>query len=165
MGAISPAYRFRGVPPEYVSEAIREPLLIANPDPRGVAAFSTSGHTYEAVVDEDLSGAVVLAELFSGMIEIKNISLLAEVQGCGVGKKFLDYLIQEARSREHTVVAVSTGNSSLGPLALYQKAGFHISGITPDYFTNHYADAIEEHGIRCRDRIHLQLDLRKKNGA
>jgi len=144
-----------------LSDALRDLLLLADPNPDAVASYSTSGHCFAAFVDGRLTGAAVLADSVPGTLEIKNIAVAPECQGRGFGKCLLEFLIQEARAREYTCMIVSTGNSSLGPLALYQKAGFRLVGITPDFFTEHYPEPIEEHGIRCRDRIQLHLDLRE----
>jgi ribosomal protein S18 acetylase RimI-like enzyme len=148
-----------------ISDTLRDLLLLADPDPQAVASYLSSGDCYVAFIDGRLSGVAVLAESAPDTLEIKNIAVAPESQGRGTGKHILGFLIQEARSREYTNMEVTTGNSSLGPLALYQKAGFRIVGITPNYFTEHYTERIEEHGIHCRDRIHLRLDLRERNGA
>jgi len=158
--ANAPTIAFRAAQTTDISKALRDLLLLADPDPDAVATYARSGHCYAAFVDGRLSGAAVLADSAPGTMEIKNIAVAIDVQGRGYGKLLLDFLIRETRAREYTCMSVATGNSSLGPMALYQKAGFRIVGVTPDYFTEHYAEPIEEHGIQCRDRIHLHLDLR-----
>lgn len=144
-----------------ISNGLCDLLLLADPDPQTVTSYVSSGHCYAVVVDGRLSGAAVLSETAPDTLEIKSIAVAPELQGRGIGKLVLAFLIQEARTREYARLTVFTGNSSLGPLALYQKAGFRMVGITPDYFIEHYAERIEEHGIHCRDRIQLHLDLRK----
>ena len=156
---------FRAAQATDLSDDLRDLLLLADPDSDAVAAYAKAGRCYAAFVDGCLSGAAVLTESGPDTMEIKNIAVATESQGHGIGKLFLEFLIQEARFHEYKYMNVATGNSSFGPLALYQKAGFRITGITPDFFTKHYAERIEEHGIHCRDRIHLHLDLREKNGA
>lgn len=156
----SPSFALRAAQTTEVSEALRDLLLLADPDPVAVVSYATAGPCFAAFVDERLVGAAVLAESAPHTMEIKNIAVAIDSQGRGIGRFLLEFIIREARSREYTYMEVSTGNSSLGPLALYQKLGFRISGVTPDYFTEHYAERIEEHGIHCRDRIHLHLDLR-----
>lgn len=159
--AITPTFAFRAVQTTVLSEDVRELLLLADPDSHEVALYAASGYCYAAFVDGRLTGAAVLAESAPDTLEIKNIAVAVDAQGHGIGKLFLEFLIQEARFREYNYMSVATGNSSLGPLALYQKAGFRIIGVTPDYFVDLYAERIEEHGIHCRDRIHLHLNLRE----
>ncbi|RIO99278.1 GNAT family N-acetyltransferase, partial [Staphylococcus gallinarum] len=53
----------------------------------------------------------------------------------------------------------ATGNSSIGQLAFYQKAGFRIVAVEMNYFVNNYEDPIYENGILCRDLIRLVKKL------
>ena len=52
----------------------------------------------------------------------------------------------------------TTGNSSLGELAFYQKSGFRITGVKRDFFAD-YDPPIFENGIRCLDMVILTLPL------
>lgn len=63
--------------------------------------------------------------------------------------------IADARTKGIREIHVATGNSSLEALALYQKTGFRLARIEPDYFPAHYPEPIYEHGIWCRDRVWL----------
>ena len=54
-------------------------------------------------------------------------------------------------------MTVGTGNSSLRQLSFYQKAGFRISGIIPDYFIGD-DPPVFENGIRCIDMIRLRYE-------
>lgn len=53
-------------------------------------------------------------------------------------------------------VEIGTGNSSIDQLAFYQKCGFRIAAIDPDFFIRHYPEPIFENGIQCRDMIRLE---------
>ena len=57
------------------------------------------------------------------------------------------------------MVEVGTGNSSLDALAFYQRAGFRIVGVIPDFFVDNYPEPIVENGIRCIDMVRLRLTL------
>ena len=63
------------------------------------------------------------------------------------------------RNQSYQQLLVSTGDSSIGQLALYQKCGFRIESIERDYFIRHYPEVIIENGIQCRDRICLTQNL------
>ena len=41
----------------------------------------------------------------------------------------------------------------------YQKAGFRITGVIPNFFKDNYDEEIIENGIPCRDMIRLTLEL------
>jgi ribosomal protein S18 acetylase RimI-like enzyme len=80
-------------------------------------------------------------------------------QGQGHGKRMLEAVLKELRGKGGQQVVVRTGNSSIGNLAFYQKLGFRMVEIEPDYFIREYAEPIFEDGIQCRDRIHLLRPL------
>jgi ribosomal protein S18 acetylase RimI-like enzyme len=54
-----------------------------------------------------------------------------------------------------------TGNSGIGQIAFYQKAGFRLLRIERDRFTPErgYPTPIHENGIRLRDALWFDLDL------
>lgn len=139
--------------------AYRELLLLADPDEERVAQYTASGTCFQATLGPTRVGAAVWHPRSTSTVELLNLSLRTAWQGKGHGKQFLHALLVEARDRGFHTMTVGTGNSSLGPLALYQKAGFRITGVVKDYFLQHYPEPIEEHGIPCRDMIRLQADL------
>ena len=64
-----------------------------------------------------------------------------------------------AKEQHYKQLDVRTGNSSISQLAFYQKAGFRIIEIIPDYFTIHYEEPIIEDGIPCLDQLKLSIIL------
>ncbi|WP_276511400.1 GNAT family N-acetyltransferase [Pseudomonas nitroreducens] len=76
-----------------------------------------------------------------------------------MGRRLLLAAIEQARDAGLQRLTIATGNSSLAQLGLYQRVGFRIVGIDPDYFVRHYPEPIFESGIQCRDQIRLALDL------
>ncbi|MNO06893.1 putative N-acetyltransferase YvbK [compost metagenome] len=67
--------------------------------------------------------------------------------------------IEMARAENVKTIEIGTGNSGMLQLALYQKCGFRIVGVDPDFFVRHYEEPIFENGIPCRDMIRMRLDL------
>ena len=139
--------------------AYRELLLLADPDEERVAHYTTSGTCFQANLEHTRIGGAVWHPGSTRTVELLNLTVHPTWQGRGYGKQFLNALLTEARARGFHGMTVGTGNSSLGPLALYQKAGFRIEGVVKDYFLRHYPDPIVEHGIRCCDMIRLHFDL------
>ena len=80
-------------------------------------------------------------------------------QGRGVGRSLLTHAIGVAREEGPGQLRICTGNSSIGPLALYQKVGFRIVGVDRDYFSKYHTEPIFANGIQCRDRIVLAYEL------
>ncbi len=144
---------------DIVDEAYIALLLLADPDRERVTHYAASGNCFQATTAASRVGAAVWHPQSTTQVELLNISVPTALQGKGYGKQLLRALLAEARDRGFHTMTVGTGNSSLGALALYQKAGFRIEGVVKDYFVRHYPDPIEEHGIPCRDMIRLQYDL------
>ena len=64
-----------------------------------------------------------------------------------------------AREKSCRRLIVKTGNSSLGPLALYQRCGFRLTSVKQNHFLENYAEPLYENGIRCVDQILLEYSL------
>src|SRR5436190_275761 len=58
--------------------------------------------------------------------EIIELAIAPERQGAGLGKQFVEWLIDEARRRSKTEIFVGTANSSIGNIVFYQKCGFRM---------------------------------------
>ncbi len=144
---------------------VRELLRLADPDDATIDGYIGRGTCHGLFCEAQLIGVAVLLPQGPDVVELANMAIHPDRQGQGLGKVLLRHLIAEARKVGFTCLTVSTGNSSLGPLAFYQKAGFRITGVTPDYFTRHYPEPIEENGIPCLDQIHLNLKLNAHTGV
>lgn len=141
-----------GEPPPYAL------LLEADPWPESVEIYLPHS---EVVVTEHRGQIVgVCATQRTGDIaEIRNIAVSAECRGLGLGRRLLDDACIRARSAGIRTLRIATGNSSIGQLSLYQKAGFDIVDIRYNHFTEHYPEPIVENGIVCRHQIILEKDL------
>ena len=141
-------------------EAYLPLLLLADPSEEAIRRYLFEGELYSWLTEEDETvGVLHLMEADPGQIEIKNMAVRERYQGQGQGKKLLNEVLKKLRERGVSEVLVRTGNSSIRNLAFYQKLGFRMNKIEPDYFLNEYQTPIVENGIRCRDRVHLTLPL------
>jgi ribosomal protein S18 acetylase RimI-like enzyme len=134
-------------------------LLLADPSKALVEAYLEDGKLYVAEWDDVVLGVFILMPLDDPKWELKNIAVAEEWQGKGVGKALIKAAINTARDLGAEVLEVGTGNSSLGPLAFYQKAGFRMQRIAKNYFTLNYDEPIFENGIQCRDMLILSQEL------
>ncbi|MBP6562837.1 MAG: GNAT family N-acetyltransferase, partial [Neisseriaceae bacterium] len=91
---------------------------------------------------EPILGAAIMQQVALNTQEIMAIAICPSAQGQGLGKRLLAYLIDTAYAQGATTVFVGTANSSLNQLGFYQKAGFRLSHIVPNYFIDHYPDPI-----------------------
>lgn len=137
-------------------------LLLADPSIDAVKAYLQNGLLFVAFQEAVLCGLFVIEELTEGKWELKNIAVLPTYQRLGIGKQLIQKAEVEVRQRGAIHLDVCTGNSSLGQLAFYQKQGFRMIAIEPDFFTQNYPDPIYENGIQCRDKIRLQKQLEKR---
>lgn len=136
-------------------------LLEADPDAGKIAAYLESGALYVAEAAGHAVGLVVLVPLAArgaDVWEIKNIVLAPAARGRGHGKALLAAACDVLVGQGAKAVEIGTGNSSLDQLALYQKAGFRIVDVWPDFFAD-YPEPIVENGIECRDMVRLRLAL------
>lgn len=104
-------------------------------------------------------GVLVLHQIDSTSIEVKNIAVDASEQGKGFGKELLRYSELVSRELGFEKLVIGTGNSSLGQLALYQKAGFEMCEIRKDFFVMNYTEPLFENGIPCKHMVMLEKNL------
>ena len=92
-------------------------------------------------------------------LELKNIAVISERQGEGIAKQLINAVKAHAGQTGATSLMVGTGNSSLSQLALYQKCGFRLSHVIPDFFSD-YPEPIFENGIPCIDMVVLKINFK-----
>lgn len=90
--------------------------------------------------------------------EILEFGIVGEHQRQGLGRQFLEWLKDEARKRGKGKLYVGTGNTSFGNFAFYQKCGFRMDHVRPDYLF-YYRKPRYEDGIRVRDLLVFSYDL------
>nr|WP_251030195.1 GNAT family N-acetyltransferase [Bacillus sp. ISL-35] len=135
-------------------------LLLADPSRDMVSQYLDESLCYVAKSDaSDTLGVIVLLPIGGHSIEIKNLAVAEPAQGKGIGKSLIAHGTQMARKMRYKSIEIGTGNSSINQLALYQKAGFRITGIIHDFFLRNYPEPIYENGIQCRDMIKLTMCL------
>jgi GNAT superfamily N-acetyltransferase len=119
------------------------------------------GHLSDAVYrmdhDGELVGAVTMR--WSGPeCEIVELAVAANRHGQGLGRRLVGWVVDEARRRAKAAVVVGTGNASIGNIVFYQRCGFRMDHVRPDYFW-YYGEPVVEHGIVARDMLVFRLDL------
>lgn len=120
-----------------------------------MASYLSRGRSLIAEMEGETIGEVTWLPTRPQTVEIVNLAVRPAHQGHGLGRRLIEAVAHEARREGILTVEIGTGNSSIDQLALYQKCGFRIVGVEPDYFVRHYPDPIVENGIRCRDMVRL----------
>lgn len=134
-------------------------LYLADPSIDTINEYIDRGDCYVAYKDNILVGTYILIKTRPSTLELINIAVDEEYQGCGIGKKLLYSSIDRAKKSNAKILEVGTGNSSISQIAFYQKCGFRIVGIDKDFFLKHYEQKIVENGIECIDMIRLSMNL------
>jgi GNAT superfamily N-acetyltransferase len=112
---------------------------------------------YGMEMDGNWVGAATL-RWKSDPAEILEFAIAEDHQHHGLGRQFLEWLEEEARKRGKTKLYVGTGNTSFGNFVFYQKCGFRMDHVRPDYLF-YYRKPRYEQGIRVRDLLVFSFDL------
>lgn len=134
-------------------------LLLADPSIEVIQGYLDQGDCYVVEADNLIIATYVLLPLDQQRIELKNLAVDPREQGQGIGQLLLSHAIESARRQGFKQIEVGTGNSSIGPLALYRKMGFVQTSIDKNFFIRHYPAPIFENGVQCRDLIRLSLPI------
>lgn len=132
-------------------------LLTADPDKSEVLSYLRHSIILVCSDDQLCIGIAVLSTL-KNTFELKNIAVADHHQGKGIAKQIIADVKRIAKELGAKRIEVGTGNSSLSQLALYQKCGFRMDHIEPDFFKP-YPEPIYENGIRCLDKVWLSAEL------
>ena len=134
-------------------------LLEADPSRELIDEYLAVSEVYVALLSSRIVGTYVLYPGSPDMAEIKNISVKDEYQGRGIGTLMLRDATMRAKEKGFKTLMIGTGNTSFGPLYLYQREGFDISAIKRNFFIENYPEDIYENGIRVRHLLVLRKDL------
>ena len=134
-------------------------LLLADPARDLVLKYLKESVVFVAQLGGRVVGEYVLTPAEADQWELMNIAVSPDLQGKGIGQRLVESAIHEARTRGARQLLVGTRNSSFLQLAFYQRCGFRIVGVVPDFFVEHYEEEIIENGIRCVDMVRLALTL------
>lgn len=145
---------------EKETEIPYELLLLADPSLELIKKYLKEGRLYQVELKNEIVGVLLLWEISSSVLEIKNIAVAQTHQGKGLGKQLLRFAEEKALQEEYSILRIATGNSSIAQLALYQKMGFEIVDMQRDFFLENYPEAIWENEIQCKHLLILEKGLR-----
>ncbi len=143
----------------YPEELPWELLLEADPSRSRIESYLDDELTRVAKLDDAVIGVYALKRHDATAFELMNIAVAQSHRGTGLGRRLLGHAIGLAESKGARVIDVGTGNSSFDALRFYQRAGFRIVGVLPNYFIDNYDAPIFENAIQCIDLIRLRLTL------
>lgn len=135
-------------------------LLQADPSVEHIKKYLPESYCFTATKLGKVVAALVLLPGNKSILEIKNIAVGPEWQRKGIGTQLLKFTEDFATENGYRQLIIGTGNSSIGQLELYQKAGFVIFETRHDYFIKNYPEPIIENGMQCKHMILLKKDIK-----
>jgi len=138
-------------------------LLLADETIEQINKYIDDSVFFAAVDESILIGAAAVRENDAETAEIVNIAVAEGRQNQKIGRGLIGRVISYCKEQGFSRILIKTGNGGLGQIALYQKSGFRMKSIVPDYFTENYDEPIYENGIECRDQLILEYRIYPEN--
>ncbi len=133
-------------------------LLMADEQESMIERYLSCGEMFAAWDRGEVCAVCIVTDRGDGTAEIKNIAVVPERRGEGLGRTMVEFLERRYRGRYDTLV-VGTGDSP-ATMPFYRKCGFEYSHRIPDFFTDNYDHPIVECGTVLRDMVYLKKHLR-----
>lgn len=133
-------------------------LLEADPSTSLIERYRDTPHAWCIRDQQHIVAAAILQRKNAQDWELMNMAVLPSHQGQGLGHTLLSAVIDYVRQQGGQTLFVGTGTIGY-PLFFYQRAGFRIVAIEPDYFLHHYDEALFEDGLQHKDRLILSFPL------
>lgn len=134
-------------------------LLSADPSKKLVQNYLQSGMLFAQSKDGHPIAVMVLQELTSDKLEIKNIAVDPRLENHGIATRLLQDAVHFAKVHHYQQLQIGTGSMSFKQLYLYQKIGFHVTEIKRNFFVKNYGQPIHENGLLLRDMLVLTLAI------
>ncbi len=134
-------------------------LLMSDPSEEVISDYIHLTTKFVARLDNKIIGALLLLKTRPKTMEIMNVSVYEEYRNRGIGKRLINAAIELSKESKIKTLEIGTGNPGLAQMMLYQKCGFRIVGVEPDYFRKNHAERIFENGIECRDMIRMRIEF------
>jgi ribosomal protein S18 acetylase RimI-like enzyme len=134
------------------------PLLLEADESEAVLrGYLYEGNLYRVLADGEPVGAVLLIPDGDGL-EIKNIALVEDRRGRGLGRAAIEAIAALARATGADRLLVGTADSSNGTIAFYRRVGFRDAGRLVGFF-DAYPEPVVEDGIVAHDMVRFEMKL------
>ena len=92
------------------------------------------GYDCWLALENDSVVAHAVVSVAAGESHLLNLSVSKKHQGKGIGKSFIDFLIDIVRSKQATVMLLEVRPSNIHAIRCYDAAGFNEIGCRKDYY-------------------------------
>jgi ribosomal protein S18 acetylase RimI-like enzyme len=114
---------------------------------------------YVAKVEEKIAGFISFATIEDATI-IVALAVLPEYQRCGMAKRLVNKVQNEAAISGKKKLLVSTSNDDLPALGFYQSQGFQIYEVKPDAIAEKHGRIFKGVGnLPIRDELRMRKEL------
>jgi ribosomal protein S18 acetylase RimI-like enzyme len=137
-------------------------LLELADEPEPVRRPRHDGQLYGLVDDVERPIAVVLVMAIGDRaVELRAVAVDEAEQGRGIGTRFIAELCERSRAQAIRRVVVGTASSGVRQLAFYQRLGFRLTHVEPDFFSEERGcpPGLSENGIPVGDMVWMARDL------
>lgn len=135
-----------------------ELLLLGDEQEDMIDRYLNESHMFILKNGDNVIGEIVVQDVGSGILEIKNIAIYPEYQKMGYGRKLIEFI--DSRYKEaFSIFQVGTGDS-FSTIRFYEKCGFRCSHVIKNFFIDNYDHEIYEDGKKLTDMVYLRKTLR-----
>lgn len=132
------------------------PLLIIGDESEAmIDRYLGRGELYAGFVGGTVVAVCVTTVESEGVTEVKNLAVLPQWQGRGIGRRMLAHV---EKLKAGCRMILGTGETP-STLRFYRSCGYVESHRIPDFFTDNYPHPIVEEGVRLRDMIYFAKDV------
>lgn len=136
-------------------------LLLSDDTIEAINKNLDKGELFVAKINDETIAAFILKVIAVDSIEIKNIAVLENQQGKGIGTTLLSYITANATQRGFKKLLVGMCDRCDKEIEFYKKSGFKIVGIRENFFIDNYKEPIYENGGQIKDMVVLSINLIK----
>lgn len=142
-----------------IPDEIRVLLLDADPDEAKVTRHLERGELHMARKHGAIAGLALIEPITPDTWEIMNCSVQPEFRRQGCGTRLITHVLEVIRNKGALYAELGTADSSPGPIKLYNRCGFTISGIIKNHFRDNYPEPVWDNGVQCMDMIRMRITL------
>ena len=135
-------------------------LLLADETIEAINKYIFDSDIFILEQENRIIAVYVFQAINKNEIEIKNIAVIIDCQGQGIGKLLLNDAARRARERGFKTIIIGTGDAATKQLYLYQKEGFEVFDIKKNFFIDNYPEPVYENGIQLKHMIMLKKGLK-----
>ncbi|HEY7006439.1 MAG TPA: GNAT family N-acetyltransferase [Sphingomicrobium sp.] len=133
----------------------------ADDSEREIASYRDLGEVLVALEGGEILGHVQVVETGEpGVVEIKSIAVLEARRSAGIGTALIKAALARCHGMDARLVRVATAAASTDALKFYQRQGFRIARVIPDFYgpERGYRPYLLN-GIPLLDEVILELEL------